>query len=183
MKLISPAIFLTAVLGLAACGGSGMHQVATVPTGSPATATTGQSSTPASPPAVLTIKQAARAFLRIGNPSNRLSEAINRDYSDAAPFSQYRADALALVKALNAASRKFRALRWPATVQPYITAMLLTYVPAFIRCAKGRRGGQQYGCGGHYRGEQPGLHGGGRLDHPGHNPLAARPAGRLRETR
>jgi hypothetical protein len=136
--LVFRAISFSAILalGLAACGGSGTHQAATTHVYAPAAATTVRSTTPPSPPALLTIKQAAGAYVRIGDLSNRLSEAINRDYSDAAPFSQYRADALALVKALSAASRKFRALHWPATVQPYITAILLIYVPAFVRCAK-----------------------------------------------
>ena len=74
--------------------------------------------------------------MRILDPSNAIADAISRDYTDAAPFSQYRADALAYVKAVCGADRQLRAVRWPARVQPYITAMLLTFEPAAIRCTR-----------------------------------------------
>ena len=48
----------------------------------------------------LTRKQAARAYVRIVDPWNVTTDAINRDYTDDAPFSQYRADSRALVRAL-----------------------------------------------------------------------------------
>ena len=84
----------------------------------------------------LTRKQAARAYVRIVDPWNVTTDAINRDYTDDAPFSQYRADSRALVRALRTAGRQFRAVRWPRRVQPYITSLLLTDIPVDIRCTR-----------------------------------------------
>lgn len=92
----------------------------------------------------LTRKQAAAAYVRIIDPSNRTIGAISQDIADVAPFSQYRADSLAYVKGTRLADRKIRALRWPAQVEPYITAMLLTYDPASIRCAQAEAAAGSY---------------------------------------
>jgi len=145
-------IAIAAAAALAGCGGGthGSSGAAHTTTAAPATpaATASQPTTPspspspAGPPKRLTKKQAAAAYVRIVDPWNKITDAINRDYTDAAPFSQYRADARALVRALRGVSREFHALRWPRRVQPYITAMLLTDIPASIRCTRaGARAG------------------------------------------
>jgi hypothetical protein len=74
------------------------------------------------------------AYLPIIDPGNRISDALDRDYTDRAPWSQYVPDTRALVRAVRAEDRRLRAARWPVRVQPYITSMLLTYEPASIRC-------------------------------------------------
>jgi hypothetical protein len=82
----------------------------------------------------LTMAQARAAYLRITRPFNAAVAAINRDVAAAAPWSQFRADTLAVIRADRAWARHVRAIRWPVRVQRYITAMLHTNVPAEIRC-------------------------------------------------
>jgi hypothetical protein len=137
-KIMTAAGGLAAVIALTACG-AGSPAAAprvTVTTTAQPPAAASPSASPAGPPKRLNRKQAARAYVRIVGPWNALTDAINRDYTDAAPFSQYRADARALVRALRGVSSQFRAVRWPARVQPYVTSMLLTYIPANVRCTK-----------------------------------------------
>jgi hypothetical protein len=83
---------------------------------------------------MLTTRQAAAAYVRIIDPANRADAVVNTDYTDKAPLSQFRADILAEWKAWRTSDRKLGAVRWPAAVQPYITAMRLTFDPATIRC-------------------------------------------------
>ena len=137
----STLIAIAAAAALAGCSaGSHASPGTAQTTAAPATRSAAASPSPAASPSVpvrrLTIKQAARAYVRIVGPWNAITDAINRDYTDAAPFSQYRADALALVRALRTAGRQFRAVRWPRRVQPYITSLLLTFMPADIRCTR-----------------------------------------------
>lgn len=139
-KIIKAVGALAVAITLAACGG-GSHRAApaVTVTGTPAPAATAATASPSASPATmrrLTTKEAAKAYVRIVDPWNVITDAINRDYTDAAPFSQYRADARALVRALRGVSREFRVVRWPARVQPYVTSMLLTYIPANVRCTK-----------------------------------------------
>jgi hypothetical protein len=130
---------LTAGLALVACGSP---RPAPVPTASPsASATASPAASPvatpsASPAARLTMKQGRAPYIRIVDPLNRVAATANTDVQDGAPFSQVRADELAYAVAVRTAARQLRAIRWPAHVQPFITAMLLTYVPANIRCAR-----------------------------------------------
>jgi hypothetical protein len=93
----------------------------------------------------LTMAQARAAYIRITHPFNVAVAAVNRDVADAAPWSQFRADTLAVIRADRAWARHVRAVRWPARVQRYITAMLHTDVPAEIRCdeAMAAAGGMQ----------------------------------------
>lgn len=136
------AAAIAAAVLLAACSASGPATQTGTPTAaasSPAAAVTASPSPAASPPVPakrLTIRQATRAYVRILDPSNVITDAINRDATDAAPFSRYKADARAYIKAIRAAAGQIRALRWPVRVQPYIDAVLLTFIPANIRCNK-----------------------------------------------
>ena len=139
-------IAITAAAALAGCSGgthgspSAAHTTAAAPVTSAATASATASPSPAASPSApvrrMTKKQAARAYVRIIDPGNTLSDAMNRDNTDAAPFSQYKADARAYIKAIRITERQLRAIRWPARVQPYVTAMLLTFEPANIRCVQ-----------------------------------------------
>jgi hypothetical protein len=91
--------------------------------------------TPAPRPARrLTIAQARASYVRISRPFNAAVAAVNRDVSDAAPWNQFRADTLAVIRADRAWARHVRAIRWPARVQRYINATVRTDVPAEIRC-------------------------------------------------
>jgi hypothetical protein len=85
---------------------------------------------------VLTIKQAAAAYLRILGPGNRLGLKWSRDIADHAPFGRLRADLLAYIAAGRLAVQQLRAIRWPPRVQPWITAMTQTFDQAAIRCAE-----------------------------------------------
>jgi hypothetical protein len=83
-----------------------------------------------------TISQASAAYLRIAAPVNRAAAAVNADLVYGVPFALLRGDALAYMAALRKSVSQLRAIRWPARVQGYVTAMLLTYDPASIACAK-----------------------------------------------
>ncbi|SRR6266498_3378419 len=134
-------IAIAAAALLAGCGG-GTHgtpsaaRTTAAPVTPAATASPSPAASPSAPVRRMTKKQAARAYVRIIDPGNALSDAINRDATDAAPFSRYKADARAYIRALRTADRQLRAVRWPRRVQPYIDAMLLTFEPAIIRCNK-----------------------------------------------
>lgn len=93
----------------------------------------------------LTMTQARAAYSRISKPFNAAVAVVNRDVAGTAPWSKFRADTLAVVSANRAWARRIGAVRWPARVQPYITAMLRTDVPAEIRCdrAMAAAGGMQ----------------------------------------
>lgn len=78
--------------------------------------------------------QARAAYTRIALPFNAAVAAVNRDVADGAPWSRFRSDTLAVVRADRAWARHMRAERWPPRVQRYVTAMLRTDIPAEIRC-------------------------------------------------
>ena len=82
----------------------------------------------------LTMAQARAAYVRLTSRLNAAVAAVNRDVADAAPWSRFRADTLAVIRADRAWARHVRAVRWPARLQRYITAMLRTNVPSEIRC-------------------------------------------------
>lgn len=135
----SALITVTAAAALLAGCGGGTHQTATTPSPhTPAPATTSAAATPSPPPvshpAKLTVRQAARAYVRIVDPPNRASDTVNTDSTDNLPFSQVRADILTEIRAWRTAGRQLGAIRWPGRVQPYVTAMRLTFIRAAIRC-------------------------------------------------
>jgi hypothetical protein len=82
-----------------------------------------------------TISQARAAYLRIAGPVNRVAAAVNTDLAYGVPFALTRGDDLAYIAALRKSVSQLRAIRWPARVQGYVAAMLLTY-PASIACAQ-----------------------------------------------
>jgi len=82
--------------------------------------------------------------VRIVDPGNAISDAIGRDLNDKRPFSQYRADSLALVRETRSEDRQFRAIRWPGRVQSYVDSWLLTYGPSIIRCYQAAAAGGSY---------------------------------------
>ena len=107
------------------------------------TASGGQSPTtrPATPghtaPALarrLTMAQARAAYNRIARPFNAAVAVVNRDVASGAPWSRFRADTLAVVRADRAWARRMRTELWPPRVQRYVNAMLRTDIPAEIRC-------------------------------------------------
>jgi len=102
---------------------------------SPGTGATTIPTTPVPAPRP-TISQASAAYLRIAAPVNRAAAAVNADLVYGVPFALLRGDALAYMAALRKSVSQLRAIRWPARVQGYVTAMLLTYDPASIACAK-----------------------------------------------
>lgn len=136
---------------LAACSsgphGSPVAASAPAPTRSPAAHASARSPAPASshssagaaaasPAAAgrLTYKQAKVAYVRIVDPGAALANKLAGAASGTAPFSQFRADALAYTKELGAEMGKLRAARWPVTVQSHIDALIKTTYPADIGC-------------------------------------------------
>lgn len=82
----------------------------------------------------LTMKQAERAYVRIVGPGNVLFSKLSKTASGSASFSEFRTEALAYVGELRAEIGKFRAVRWPATVQSRINTMISTTFAADIGC-------------------------------------------------
>jgi len=82
-----------------------------------------------------TISQARAAYLRIAAPVNRAAAAVNTDLAYGVPFAVTQADDLAYLAALRKSASQLRATTWPAQVQGYVAAMLLTY-PAGTACAR-----------------------------------------------
>jgi hypothetical protein len=89
----------------------------------------------APPPPHATISQARAAYLRIAALVNRAAAAVNTDLAYGVPFALTRGDDLAYIAALRKSVSQLRAIRWPARVQGYVAAMLLTS-PASIACAQ-----------------------------------------------
>jgi hypothetical protein len=145
---------LTGALTLAACSGSTPPAVPTFspgPTLSAFASTSAASPSPSpvapipstlipstlipSVPPPATISQARAAYLRIAAPVNRAAAAVNTDLAYGVPFALTRGDDLAYIAALRKSVSQLRAIRWPAQVQGYVAAMLLTY-PVTIACAR-----------------------------------------------
>jgi hypothetical protein len=140
-RITIAAAIACVALSEAGCGGGGTQagHTATATTAS-ATATavspapTSPSPIPSQAATVLTISQARAIYQRIVDPGNRATDAVNTDSTDAAPLSQFRADVARVIAADRTFAHQLRACRWPARVQPYISAMLLTDLPDTIAC-------------------------------------------------
>jgi hypothetical protein len=141
---VTAALIASAALTAAGCA-STAHVTKTAPAASAAPAATQAATTPSPAPtaaptpaatARMTRKEAAAVYVAIVDPANRANDALDRDWTDRAPWSQYVADSRAYVRAARREERQLAAARWPARVQPYITSMLLTLEPAVIRCVR-----------------------------------------------
>jgi hypothetical protein len=122
---------LAAVTIALAAGCSAAGQTPTASGGQPS------ATKPATAPALarrLTMAQARAAYMRISRPFNAAVAAVNRDVASGVPWSRFRADTIAVVRADRAWARRMRAEPWPPGVQRYVTAMLRTDIPAEIRC-------------------------------------------------
>jgi ABC-type phosphate transport system substrate-binding protein len=82
----------------------------------------------------ITMKQAKHVYMRIVEPGTKLAGTVAHDGSDAAPFTQFRTAVLAYGRALQVEIEEFRAVHWPASVRSRITAIVMIYLPADIRC-------------------------------------------------
>ena len=98
--------------------------------------TVSSSPTPSVSAPLLTMQQAAAVYTRIVDPGNRAGGVLSSDAQDKVPFSQYQRDAALYVTAVQRQEAELRAVRWPAKIQPYITAMLLTDTPADVQCTQ-----------------------------------------------
>ena len=145
------AVAAAALLAACSSGSHGSHAAASAPSAAAASrsAAAGTSGSPGSgasgSPAVtspagataagpLTMKQAERAYVRIVGPGNVLFSKLSKTASGSASFSEFRTEALAYVGELRAEIGKFRAVRWPATVQSRINTMISTTFAADIGC-------------------------------------------------
>jgi hypothetical protein len=139
-KHLNMAALALAALALAGCASNASlpaaaHTAATSPAAAPSSPAALPSPLPAST-ARLTIRQAARAYTEAVDPSNQAGDVINNDYTDRVPLAQFRRDEHAYITSLRTVTAKLAAVRWPARVGPYVTAMLSTDVPADIRCTQ-----------------------------------------------
>ncbi|MHB8958480.1 MAG: hypothetical protein ACYDAN_02525 [Candidatus Limnocylindrales bacterium] len=81
------------------------------------------SPTPAPTPAVLTIKQAAAAYLRIVNPYNKATAAAWKEYGKVDTLKAQRAYMAALAKAEKTFIDGLKAVAWPPEVKADVTAL------------------------------------------------------------
>lgn len=142
IRLTAAALAAVTIALAVGCSRAGQDSTAA---GGQRSATAPASSAASVPAPRLTIAQARAAYIRIARPFNAAVAAVNRDVADGAPWSRFRADTLAVVRADRAWARHMRAERWPARVQRYVTAMLRTDIPAEIQCdrAMAAAGGMQ----------------------------------------
>ena len=82
--------------------------------------------------------------MKIVDRANRINAAMNTDYSDDAPFTQFQADALADVRAIRVTDRKLLAVTWPANVEPWVRALVTTYEVANIACVEAEAAAGNY---------------------------------------
>jgi hypothetical protein len=80
------------------------------------------------------MKQAELAYTRIVRPGSALANKLSSAASGTAPFSEFRTDALAYSRELQAEIGKFRAVRWPAKVNRHISSLVTTVIPSDIGC-------------------------------------------------
>jgi hypothetical protein len=99
-----------------------------------ATPAAGSPSAAPAPAGRLTMRRAKLAYVRITGPGTALASKLGNAASGIAPYSQFRADALAYTNELRAEIGKLGAVRWPAGVQSRITALITTTLPSDIRC-------------------------------------------------
>jgi hypothetical protein len=141
------AVLATGALVLTGC--ASQHSAAvSAPVSSaraPSSSTPGSPSPSPSPTARLTISQARRTYTALVDPSNRMVDATNNDAQDAAPMAQFRRDTRAYIASLKVLNRKLAEVRWPARVQPYITAMRSTDLAADIKCSQAELRASSYG--------------------------------------
>jgi hypothetical protein len=81
----------------------------------------------------LTVRQAKLAYLQIVGPGSALVGTLARG-APGATFSQFRAGALACARELHTQIGRFQAVRWPAQLQPRISALATTTLPSGIAC-------------------------------------------------
>lgn len=86
-------------------------------------------------PVVLTMAQARSTYARLVDSGNAASDNLNRAITDAAPWPVVSADLIAERVGTERLSASLAEYRWPASVQPYITAMRITDLAADQRCA------------------------------------------------
>jgi hypothetical protein len=128
-------ITVLAAAGLLAAG-CGTSAPATTAPATTAPATTAPATTAPPTQAPLTVPEAAKLYLRLVAPANRAEAVVNYD-AKAYPqvsFAQYVRDDKRWLAQVQAQAARLRSVRWPASVQPYITAMLLTFEPATRAC-------------------------------------------------
>ena len=82
--------------------------------------------------------------MKIVDHANRIDANVNTDYSDDAPFAQFRADTLAEVRAIRVVSRKLLAVTWPPKVEPWVRAMVTTYNVAWAACVEAEAAAGNY---------------------------------------
>jgi len=134
-------IAAAAVLALAGCSSAATtasttaSRPAAAPPSSAAPSPAAPSPSPAST-ARLTRSQARHAYAGIVDPSNQLESEVSQDDTDQVPLAKFHADLRAYLASVRAAGRQLAATRWPARVQPYVTAMVATDLQADIRCAQ-----------------------------------------------
>jgi hypothetical protein len=151
IRNLAGAAAVAALLAACSSGPHGSPAAASAPAASAASRSSapGVSRSPASPasgsPAVtpaagstaagpLTMKQAELAYTRIVRPGSALANKLSSAASGTAPFSEFRTDALAYSRELQAEIGKFRAVRWPAKVNRHISSLVTTVIPSDIGC-------------------------------------------------
>jgi hypothetical protein len=132
------AVAATVVLA-AGCGASAQSAA---PAASKTSASSSAAPTPTPPsssPAAtvrLTVPQAKKLYPKLAAPANLADDLISSDASSEVPLSQFRADLAADDAAIQNLITGLDSHLWPKPVQPYITTITTSELPAAIACNK-----------------------------------------------
>jgi hypothetical protein len=131
------AVAATVVLA-AGCGASA-PSAAPAPSKTPASSAAATSTPESSSPAAavrLTVPQAKKLYPKLAAPATLADDHVSSDASSAVPLGQFRSDLAADDTAIQNLITGLDSHLWPKPIQPYITTITTSELPAAIACNK-----------------------------------------------
>ena len=136
---ISIAAMAATVVLAAGCGASA-PSAAPAPSKTPASSSGATTSTPeSSSPATtvrLTVPQAKKLYPKLAAPATLADDHVSSDASSEVPLGQFRSDLAADDTAIQNLIAGLDSHLWPKPIQPYITTIATSELPAAIACNK-----------------------------------------------
>ena len=131
------AVAATVVLA-AGCGASA-RSADPAPSKTPASSAAATSTPESSSPAAtvrLTVPQAKKLYPKLAAPATLADDHVSSDASSAVPLGQFRSDLAADDTAIQNLITGLDSHLWPKPIQPYITTIATSELPAAIACNK-----------------------------------------------
>ena len=141
--IAAAAATIVLAAGCGASSGSAAPAPAKTPATSAAAAPPPEPSSP-SPTVRLTVPQAKKLYPKLADPANRANDLLDSDASSLVPLAQFHSDVAADDTAIQALITGLNSHLWPKKVQPYITTITTTELPAAIACNKAYAQAQTY---------------------------------------